>query len=207
MKLSTALVGLFLAGAVTQACAETTRFAIVRNGEQIGTCVIEVNKSGAETAVKMNTDLAVKVLFVTAFRMTHTSTERWVGGRLVALKSNVDRNGTRHAVSVSETASGTRLEVDGRSSQAERDIMPGSLWNPDLLHRSQMLDTQDGEILPLAVVDHGSQQLTIKSRSVKAHHYTLKSKFTQEVWYDDQQHLVQVRMVVSDGSVIMYNLL
>jgi hypothetical protein len=49
--------------------------------------------------------------------------------------------------------------------------------------------------------------LSIKSRSVKAHHYTLKSKMSQDVWYDEQQRLIQVRIVGSDGSIITYHLL
>jgi hypothetical protein len=54
------------------------------------------------------------------------------------------------------------------------------------------------------VTDHGVQQLTVRSRSVKAHHYTLKSKMSQDVWYDEQQRLVQVRIIGSDGSIIIY---
>jgi hypothetical protein len=42
---------------------------------------------------------------------------------------------------------------------------------------------------------------------VKAHHYTLKSKWTQDVWYDEQQRLVHASLVASDGSVILYQLL
>ena len=85
--------------------------------------------------------------------------------------------------------------------------MPGSLWNQELLSRSVMLDAQDGSILPLSVVDHGNKQITVKSRTVKAHHYTLKSKWTQDVWYDEQQRLVHASLVASDGSVILYQLL
>jgi hypothetical protein len=205
MRVMAGILGVMLVGAAAQASAETTRFAIMRNGEQIGTHVFEVNRSGSETTVKTKLDLEVKVLFVTAYRLQSTGTERWVDGRLVALKSNTDRNGTRHAVTVTETPSGMQIQADGKSYQAKGDIIPSSLWNAEVLRRSQVLDPQEGEIMPLSVIDHGPAQLTIKSHPVKAHHYTLKSKLTQDVWYDEQQHLVQVKIIGSDGSIIMYH--
>jgi hypothetical protein len=207
MRLLTGIVGVLLVGAAAQASAETTRFAIMRNGEQIGTHVFEVNRSGSEITVKTKLDLEVKVLFVTDYRLQSTGTERWVDGRLVALKTSTDRNGTRHAVTVSETPSGMQIQADGKAYHASADLIPSSLWNAEVLRRTQVLDPQEGEILPMSVTDHGLQQLTLKSRSVKAHHYTLKSKMSQDVWYDEQQRLIQVRIVGSDGSIITYHLL
>ena len=179
----------------------------MRNGQQIGTHVVEINRAGQETSVKIATDLDVKVLFVTAYRLQHRATEKWVEGRLVAMSSNTDNNGTRHRVSVSETPAGMEIHADGKSSKADSTLVPGSLWNLELLHRKVMLDAQDGQILPLAVVDHGSQQVTVKSRVVKAHHYTLKSKWVQDVWYDDQDRLVKASLIASDRSEVLYQLL
>ena len=104
MKLLAGIIGVALLGSATQVSAETIRFAIVRNGEQIGTHTMEISRAGPETSVKILTDLNVKVLFITAYRLQHKATERWVEGRLVALNSNTDNNGTLHTVSVVETA-------------------------------------------------------------------------------------------------------
>ena len=207
MRRVAGIVGVLLVGTVAQASAETTRFAIMRNGEQIGTHVFEVSRAGSETTVRSKLDLEVKVLFVTAYRLQSTGTEKWVDGRLVSLKSNTDRNGTRHAVTVSETSSGMQIQADGKAYQAKADLIPSSLWNPEVLRRKEVLDPQEGEILPMSVTDHGVQQLTIKSRAVKAHHYTLKSKWTQDVWYDEQDRLVKASLIASDGSEVLYQLL
>jgi hypothetical protein len=188
----------------SQAWCETYRFAITRNGDKIGTHSITLNRSGAETSVSIATDLTVKVLFVTAYRLQHMASEHWVNGRLVSLNATTDNNGTRHQVSVVMTASGLEVDADGKTARLDRTIIPGSLWNPELLRRPLMLDTQEGQILPLTVVDQGPEDLTIDSRVIKAHHYVMKSKYSQDVWYDDQQHLVQVKLIGSDGSVIMY---
>ena len=65
MRVIAAIAGALLFSG--QACAETYRFAITRNGDQIGTHSIDLNRTGAETTVSIATDLTVKVLFVTAY--------------------------------------------------------------------------------------------------------------------------------------------
>jgi uncharacterized protein DUF6134 len=204
MKLAAAVVVLVLFSAGAQASTETTRFAITRNGEQIGVHLIEVNRSGQEISVAIVTDLTVKVLFVTAYRLQLTASERWVNGRLVALSSRSDNNGTRHFVSVAAKGFSLEVKVDGKVTLIDPNIMPASFWNPELLGRPIMLDAQDGQIMPVSVRDGGEEDLTINGRIVKAHRYTINSRYSQDVWYDDQARLVQAKLVASDGSVIMY---
>jgi uncharacterized protein DUF6134 len=207
MRIIAGLMGLLWLGMAGQACAETMRFAITRNGDQIGTHSIDINRAGAAISVSIATDLVVKVLFVTAYHFQHSASEHWVNGRLVGLDSTTDNNGTRHQVSIVMKTTGLEMEADGKASRVDRNIMPASLWNPELLRRSVMLDTQDGEIIPLSVVDQGMEELTIEARIVKAHHYTIKGRFSQDVWYDEQQRLVQSKLIGRDGSVILYRLI
>jgi len=207
MRIVAGIIGVILSmpsGWAAPAATETLRFAITRNGEQIGTHVIEVNRAGQETSVSVATDLTVKVLLVTAYHFQHAASERWVNDRLVALTATTDNNGTRHEVSVAMKASGLEMEADGKAARLDSDIMPGSLWNPELLRRSFMLDAQDGQVMPLLVVDDGMDELTINAHPVKARHYTLKSRYSQDVWYDDHQRLVQSKIIGSNGSIILY---
>jgi hypothetical protein len=207
MKLIAAVIALILFGAGAQGSTETRQFAITRNGVQIGTHVIEVNRSGQETSVAIATNLTVKVLFVTAYHLHLTASERWLNGRLVALNSTSDNNGTRHFVSAVAKGSSLEVTVDGKATLIDPNIMPASFWNPELLGRPIMLDAQDGQIMPVSVRDGGEEDLTVNARIVKAHHYTINSRYSQDVWYDDQAGLVQAKLVASDGSVIMYRLL
>lgn len=204
MRLAAAIIGVMLGCGAAQASTEMLRFAITRNGEEIGTHAIEISRAGKETSVSVSTNLIVKVLFVTAYRLQHTESERWVDGRLVALNSTCDDNGTRHTVSASVKGSGLEVKVDGKAKLVDSNIVPGSFWNPELLRRSVMLDTKDGQLMPVSVRDGGEQELIVDSRTVKAHRYTINSRYSQDVWYDDQARLVQAKLVASDGSVIMY---
>jgi len=183
---------------------ETMRFAIMRNGEQIGTHAIEISRAGAETNVRITTDLLVKVLFVTAYRLQHSAVERWVNGQLVALDSTTDNNGVRHKVSATRGPSGLAVEADGKTSRVDQNVFPSSLWNPELMRRKMALDTQDGQVDPISVTDDGTEDLSLDARVLKAHHYEIKGRYSQDVWYDERGRLVQVKLVGSDGSVISY---
>jgi hypothetical protein len=187
-----------------RAADETMRYAITRNGEQIGTHEIEISRSGQETSVAVVTDLTVKVFSFTAYRLQHTENERWVNGQLVALSATCDNNGTHHEVSVSTKGSGLELKVDGKASLVGSNIVPASFWNPELLGRPFLLDTKDGQVMPVSVQDDGEEDVSINDQVVKAHRYTIISRYSQDVWYDDQAHLVQAKLIASDGSVIMY---
>lgn len=184
--------------------AATMRFAIMRNGEQIGTHAIEISRAGPETNVRITTDLIVKVLFVTAYRLQHSASERWVNGQLAALNSATDDNGTRHMVRATRVASGLEVEADGKTSRVDQSVFPASLWNPELIRRKMALDTHDGQVDPISVTDDGMEDLSLGARAVKAHHYEIKGRYSQDVWYDERGRLVQVKFIGSDGSVILY---
>jgi hypothetical protein len=194
----------FGANAAPGASSETLHFAIMRNGDQIGTHTVEISRGPKEISVSMSTDLAVKVMFITAYHLQYTTTEKWVGGKLVALNAESDDNGTKHKVSATLKANGLEVEADGKTSTVDKNIMPATLWNHEVVKRSQVLDPKDGEVVPITVTDQGAEDLTIDGRAVKAHHYVLKGKFPQDVWYDEKGRLVQSSLVAPDGSVILY---
>jgi Family of unknown function (DUF6134) len=183
---------------------ETMRFAILRNGEQIGTHAVEISRTGAETSVRIMTDLAVKVLFVTAYRLQHSATERWINGQLATFNSTTDNNGVRHKVSATRTASALEVDADGKTSRVDQNVLPASLWNPELMRRKTALDPQDGQVDPISVTDDGTEDLNLGARTLKAHHYEIKGRYSQDVWYDERGRLVQVKLIGSDGSVISY---
>jgi Family of unknown function (DUF6134) len=194
----------FGANAAPGASSEKLRFAIMRNGDQIGTHTVEINRGPKETSVNMSTDLAVKVMFIVAYRLQYTTTEKWVGGKLVALNAESDDNGTKHKVSATLKPNGLEVDADGKTSTVDKNIIPGTLWNPEVVKRSQVLDPKDGEVVPITVTDQGVDDLAVDGRTVKARHYVLKGKFQQDVWYDEKGRLVQSSLVAPDNSVILY---
>jgi hypothetical protein len=199
----------FLSSAQAEPSSATMNYAIMRNGDQIGTTTVRVQRKGRETTAEVVTDVRVKIAFVTVYRYEQTETERWIDGRLVALNSVTDDNGTLHKVTAKLNSKGRgdvlTVEADGKVSEVDPSVMPVSLWNAGLVQKTIALDTQDGSLVKLSVVDHGKEQLVLQGQPRTAHHYSIHTTFPQEVWYDESRQLIKVSLRGSDGSKIEYH--
>ena len=192
--------------AKAESLAETMRFAVMRNGQQIGSHTIELRRNGPETTVQMVTHVEVKIAFVTVYRFDQTETERWVGGKLMALNAVTHDNGTVHRVTATRTNDKLAIEADGKLTQVAGNTIPASLWNPLLLEKTVAFNPQDGKIMPIAVTDRGEDHLVVQGRAKRARHYVINSTFPQDVWYDEARQLLKVELKGSDGSTIRYQL-
>jgi hypothetical protein len=123
---------------------------------------------------------------------------------LVAFDSTTDNNGVHHKVSATRGMSGLEVQADGKTRRVDQNVLPASLWNPELMQRKTVFDTQDGQVDPITVTDNGTEDLSFGARALKAHHYEIKGRYSQDIWYDERGRLVQVKLIGSDGSVISY---
>jgi hypothetical protein len=148
--------------------------------------------------------VAVKIAYLTVYRFDQRETEYWADGRLMAMTSTTDDNGATHKVTAKNRGSALSVDVDGKVSEIDPAVVPLSLWNPDLIRQRQALDPQDGRMTPVLVIDHGEEQLVLAGRPTMVHHYSIRTSFAQDVWYDQRQQLVKVELHGSDGSTIQY---
>jgi len=186
------------------AAAETMRFAVMRDGQPIGSNTIELQRNGAETTVRMITHIQVKIAFLTVYRFDQIETERWVDGRLVALEAVTDDNGTPHRVTATSSNGKITVNADGKVSEVAGTTIPASYWNPALLGKTIALNPQDGALVPVAVTDRGEDHVVVQGRPKRARHYMIRTTFPQDVWYDEHRQLVKVELKASDGSTIRY---
>ena len=75
-----------------------------------------------------------------------------------------------------------------------------------MLRLTRALNTTDGTLIPVSVMDRGMEQIVARGRSVAAHRYSIKTTDVQDVWYDGQQRLLKVELRGSDGSTIVHEL-
>jgi hypothetical protein len=184
--------------------ATTLNFAVMRNGAPIGSSVVKVHLDGGETVAQTTTHIQVKFAMLTVYRFDQTVTERWAAGKLVALNSLTDNNGTVHKVSAASRGGTLAVDSDGKRSDVDPTLIPANLWDASLLHKTRALDPENGRIMSVSVVDRGEEQLVLQGRPMTAHHYSIDTAFPQDVWYDQRQLLVQVELHVGDGSRILY---
>ena len=198
----------FVASAVRAAPPADGRldFAVIRGDEQIGGHEMLFRQEGDALSVDVRTRIAVKVLFVTAYRFEHDGQELWRGGRLVRLDSKTDDDGTKHELHAQAGAAGLEVSADGRHETVDAGILPASLWNEGVLRAGKLLNTLDGRAMAVTVEDLGAETVSVRGKPVAARHYRISGELERDVWYDANSVLAQVRFHGKDGSEILYAL-
>ena len=87
------VLGLLLAGRA-RAMPGELRFRVVREGSAIGTHRVVLAQAGGELTARTEVDIAVRLVGITVFRLSHRFEEVWAGERLRRAASRLDRNGT-----------------------------------------------------------------------------------------------------------------
>lgn len=186
-------------------------FDIIREGDKIGSDTIDVDHQNDATTVKTATLISVKVMFVEAYRYEHASNETWKNGQLVAFKSHTNDNGTKHTVELTPgpTPDKAVLIVDGKKNDVPKTIAPASLWNKDVVKRTEIFDSADGKRLMIKAQDLGEENVTLHGVKHQTHHYKITARapgeFDRDLWYDGDA-LVRMKLLGSDHSTIISDL-
>ncbi len=178
------LAALSLLAAVPAAAdSRMLAFDVLREGAPIGTHVVSIRTSGADTEVSIRIDLEVRLAFLTLYRYTHRARETWSGGRLVALEASTDDNGTR--TSVAARARDDGLAVDGSSGSyvAPADTFPTSYWRRDKVYRKQLIDTQSGKLVSVRNTGLGARDMAVDGTAQPVELYRIDGELAAEVGY------------------------
>ncbi len=164
-------------------------FDVIRKGKDIGDISYSFSGNKDDFTVNVVTDIAVKVplLRLNAYVFRQNSIEHWVGGKLATVRSATDDDGEKHQVSA--PAGG---------------LVPGSLWNDEIVRANQVFNTIDGRVMSVRVVDLGTQAIKTRSGRIMAHHYRITGDLERDVWYDSEGNLARVSFTADDGSTITY---
>lgn len=200
----------FVTGFQAQAASETLNYTVTRDGSSIGTHSVAIDTNGANTQVEVNTDIEVKVLFVTAYQFKHESKEVWNAGQLVSLNSTTNDDGTDKALNVKAengkiTADST-VQGQERRQHADATTLPASLWNPETVKQSALLNTLDGVVMKVQVEDKGMENVSAGGSDVSAHRYSITGELTRDLWFDAKGRLVRMQFPDKTNSEIVYAL-
>lgn len=210
LAVATTLATAIIVSSATMAQADTLNYTVLRDGKPIGTHAVTIDQNGAETQVAIETDIAVKVFFVTAYKFKHTSQESWSNGQLVAITSTTDDDGI--AKELNARAESGRLTVDStikgneRRQNADANAFPASLWNAATVKQSALLNTLDGEVMTVAVEDLGTENVDAGGTSIQAKHYAITGELTRELWFDATNRLVRMSFPDKTNTKITYAL-
>lgn len=167
----------------------TLNFDVIRKGKDIGDHSYSFSGSKNAFSVKVATDIAVKIPLIrtTVYSFRHSSVEQWQAGKLKALSSKTNDDGTPHQLRT-----------------GNKGALPASLWNDDIVHTGKLMNTIDGNIMSVRVADLGMDSVGTKRGKVNAHHYRLSGDLARDLWYDADGNLVRVAFKADDGSTVTY---
>lgn len=184
----------------------TLHFEVFRRGSGIGTHRIDFSRDGEATVVQIAIDLRIRAIGITLYRYTHRNRETWRDGRLVRIETETDDNGERFTVS--GRATGDRFVVKTRNGErtVPADVVPSSYWNAGRTRAAtHVLDTQDGDLVPVSVTPRGADRVETAAGTVDARRYMLEGPVAVELWYEPDGRLASLAFETRrDGSRVTY---
>ena len=200
-----AIVYLVLIGAPAFA-ADRIEMTIIRNKEHIGTHSIDFVRAGARLHVDTRVEIAVKMAFVTVYRMLKTSRETWEQDRVVAYHATIDDNGTVSAIKV--RPAGENLVIDGPGGRVTAPVgtMISGYWSDRTVERKLLIDSSDGVLRHVSVGKATREKLAAGNRVIPVRRYRMTGELERDLWYGEDGRLVRMREIASDGSVIVTEL-
>jgi hypothetical protein len=182
-------------------------FRALRNGSPIGVHTVSFRNEGERLIVRTRIDIAVKVLLFTAFYLKHEAEEVWQDGRLVAVKSTTDDNGTRFQVSGSAVAGGFRIIGEEGPFLAPGQLVTSNmLWDTRMLNEDRVIDVQHGGVIGLAVKALGPALVDTPRGQLRTNrHHLITPHYTGTLFHDSSGRWVKA-LIEAKGEIIEYAL-
>ncbi|WP_300396142.1 DUF6134 family protein [Henriciella sp.] len=173
---------------------DVIRFNVYRKGnKEFGTHIVRFDVA-SDGSFKATSDVDLKAGLgpITLFRYSLDATETWEGGNLVALEGSTNDDGDKESVSATADTGSLKVDGTGYTGSAPISIIPSSHWNIQQVFSSEILSTENGELLETDVTNLGHDTIEVNGEPVNTTHYRLKSDLTVDLWYDEQNRWVQL---------------
>lgn len=166
-------------------------FEVFRDGARIGEHRATVMRHDDRIEVDIAIDFEVKFAFITVYRYIHRNREVWRGGELQSFRSETDNNGEKLTVEGERVDGGMRLAVNGEERMLPA-WMPTTYWHPATVRQDRLVDTQDGDLLEVAVTEAGRETVQAAEGFVPATRYEMRGDLDITLWYDDADRWVKL---------------
>jgi Family of unknown function (DUF6134) len=182
-------------------------FRALRKGSPIGVHAVSFRQDGERLVVTTRIDITVKVLFFTAFYLKHYAEEVWEGGRLLAVKSTTNDNGTRLQVSGSAVEGGFRIIGEEGPFLAPAQLLTSNmLWDTRMLSANLLIDVQHGGVIGLAVKPLGPALVDTPRGQIRANrHHLITPHYAGTLFHDSSGRWVKA-LIEAKGEIIEYAL-
>jgi hypothetical protein len=180
------------------------RFEIQRDGASVGEHRVTLRRAVNGMEAEATSRIVVRLLGIPVYRFDYRSTSQWTGGRMTALDSRTDDDGT--VTTVSARAEGQTLLITGPDgpTKAPLGLFPTDHWNSAVIGATEVLNTITGKINRVTMTAQGRDSVPTGGPSRPSTRYAYDGEMRATVWYDDARHWTGLRFSARDGSTIDY---
>ena len=179
------------------------KFDIIRKNKVIGSQEIKFTEKNDGLLVETNINIKVKVLFVTAYKFAHQSTETWSEGNFIKIDAHTDFEDEREYFITGQDNSDSFLAsgMDGKL-ELDKNILPSNFWNIDVLKQKEIFDTQKGIVRMIEVEDLGYEKIEINGDKIKCKKFTFNASSNPKdigpfpeytLWYNENDELMKFK--------------
>ena len=167
---------------------EELNFQVLLDDSEIGFHRFRVEKTPNSQTINIDANFKVTFLGIPFYRYKHTNREMWRNGCLESIASNTDDNGDRFVVEGSRNPSGFSINT----AKDQQDInnacvMTFAYWNKNFLKRQQLLNSQNGDWLPVDIDFIGAENVSFGGEKLTAEKYRIRNPEKEidiTVWYE-----------------------
>ena len=213
-------LGLLTAAFMTTASANqsqissTYNFRVLLDEKPIGYHQFELSQKDSVRQVSSTARFDVKLLFITAFKYRHSSSERWKDNCLTDIDAQTDSNGKRQNVTAKRVDDVLKIDSSSGTKIVDGCVQTFAYWNPDILEATQLLNSQTGDYVDIAVTPLGTHSLKLGAGEFEARKFKLESSPDYDgkpvditLWYQasDMQWLA-LESAANGGRTLRYEL-
>ena len=162
-------------------------FSVERGGDIIGEHRLAFTAQGTELFVDIAVNLEVTFASIPVFRYEHVNREHWQNGRLIALDSRTNDDGTPYMVTARAVAGGLAVEGSEGNLLVDAETLTTAYWHPRTVQVERLLDTQRGRLLTLENRYLGRDLLEFDGESLPAARYGVDGDLSMTLWYGPER--------------------
>lgn len=172
---------------------------------RIGTYSNRITREGDLTTVETQVRIAIKLAFVTVYRLEADRRETWRDGRLVAYSGVMEKNGK--TTRIEGRAEGERFVIDGPKGRivGPAGVWPANPWSPAIIDAEAIMATATGRLYEPRIRNDGEDSIEVDGRRLPARHYAIVTREPHEIWFDSAGRLLRFT-TVENGDVVTLSL-
>jgi len=181
-------------------------FDVYRKGKRVGSHTVVFKRERETLKVISTFRLRVKLMFIVGYKYDFESIGYWRDGNLYQLDSNTNDNGKKFEVRATVDENGIFHSIGKKGSFSSNNIVfPTSHWNSSAVDQNLILNTINGQIAKIKVLNRGVQKIQTVTNSIDAElfEYTGELKDTN-VWYDKNGRWVKMIFTTKKGETLSY---